>query len=229
MRDHIEFFRTWAKDLRCAHGHSADADLMDAAMDEIEGLRARTEELAIAETEVQRLQAFIDQDWKKTTELRLKSAGPAEDGSFGFNIQGTLIPLIAEHLAQTFKAMEGENYVCIEFNHEELGPMMINLQRRLGEMPATKAARLAKEVERLRAALAPFASIPPVCLSALDETPLYAANYWCVVGRPDKSHFTREDLARARECLGLEVALFKAVPAASEGDQDPSEEEATEG
>ncbi len=92
------------------------------------------------------------------------------------------------------------------------------------------------ELESLRAratkleeALKPFASIPPVCLSALDETPLYAAHYWCVVGRPDKTHFTRDDLARARDCLGLEVALFKAVPAASEGGQDTAEGDTAEG
>ncbi len=99
MKDHIEFFRTWAKDLRCAHGQSVDADQMDAAMDELERLRDR--------------------------------------------------------------------------------------------------------VARLEEAIQPFASIPPVTLSALDDSPLYAANYWCVVGRPDKSHFTREDLARARKCLGI--------------------------
>ncbi len=125
MKDHVEFFRTWAKDLRCAHGNSADADLMDAAMDDLEGLRARA--------------------------------------------------------------------------------------------------------AKLEEAIKPFASIPPVCLSALDGAPLYAAHYWCVVGRPDKTHFTREDLARARDCLGLEVALFKAVSAASGGGQDPSEEDTAKG
>lgn len=58
--------------------------------------------------------------------------------------------------------------------------------------------------QRLREAtkiIRPFAAIPPVVYSATDEKPLYAAHYWAVVGRPDKSHFTREDLARARGFL----------------------------
>lgn len=57
--------------------------------------------------------------------------------------------------------------------------------------------RLSEATEIIR----PFAAIPPVTLSELDQIPLYAAHYWAVVGRPDKSHFTREDLARARAFL----------------------------
>ncbi len=105
-------------------------------------------ELAHARDEIARLQAFIDRDWKKTTELWLKGAGPAADGSFGFDIQGTIIPLIVEHLAQTFKSMGGENYVNMEFRHEELGPLLLSLQRLHGELPGAKAARLEKEVEQ---------------------------------------------------------------------------------
>lgn len=63
---------------------------------------------------------------------------------------------------------------------------------------------LSQERDRLREALAPFADIPPVTLSELDRRPLYAAHYWCVIGSPDKTHFTREDLARARAALNKE-------------------------
>ena len=60
------------------------------------------------------------------------------------------------------------------------------------------------ERHHLRDALAPFANIPPVTLSEGDQRPLYAAHYWCVIGSPDKTHFTREDLARARAALNKE-------------------------
>ena len=63
---------------------------------------------------------------------------------------------------------------------------------------------LSQERDRLREALAPFASIPPVTLSEGDQRPLYAAHYWCVIGSPDKTHFTREDLACARAALNKE-------------------------
>lgn len=60
---------------------------------------------------------------------------------------------------------------------------------------------LSQEGDRLRAALEPFANIPPVTLSEGDQRPLYAAHYWCVIGSPSKTHFTREDLVRARAAL----------------------------
>ena len=73
---------------------------------------------------------------------------------------------------------------------------------------ATHLGKAGEEIDRLRERLAaaedtirPFANIPPVTYSELDEAPLYAAHYWAVVGHPDKSHFTREDLAQARAFL----------------------------
>ena len=107
---------------------------------EIEALRSENE----------RLQAMVDGDFKKATEIRLREAGPGPDGSFHFDLQATIVPLIVEELAQTFKRMGGENYVSIEVNHDELGPLMLTLQRRLGETPAQKAARLAAEVAALK-------------------------------------------------------------------------------
>lgn len=70
----------------------------------------------------------------------------------------------------------------------------------VGRVDAYVAAlreRLAAAEETIR----PFANIPPVVYSELDNAPLYAAHYWAVVGHPDKSHFTREDLAQARAFL----------------------------
>ncbi len=52
------------------------------------------------------------------------------------------------------------------------------------------------EIERLRKALAPFAAIPPV--KYLDGP---APFYWCVVGNPNKVHFTHADVERAKAAL----------------------------
>ena len=53
---------------------------------------------------------------------------------------------------------------------------------------------LSQERDRLREALEPFAAIPPADVGT-------AKHYWCVIGNPCMSHFTREDLARARAAL----------------------------
>lgn len=52
MQDHVEFFRSWARDIRASSGPSADADQIEAAADEIENLRRS---LAEAEADNARL------------------------------------------------------------------------------------------------------------------------------------------------------------------------------
>lgn len=56
------------------------------------------------------------------------------------------------------------------------------------------SARLACQFARALEALKPFAEIPEADVGT-------AAHYWVVIGTPDKSHFTREDLRRARSVL----------------------------
>lgn len=125
-------------------------------MSEIDELRKENE----------RLQAVLDGDFKKSAELSLKRAEyPAADGSLRLDLQATIIPLIAEHLAQIFKMEGGENYLGIEFNHPELGPMMLNIQRRFGETPAAQNVRLKAELEEARGIMRDFMS----CMCADDE------------------------------------------------------------
>lgn len=90
--------------------------------------------------EIERLQALFEGRWKDAAEAYLKSAGPGRDGTFEFNIKVGIVPLIAAHLAATFKAMGGKNYIQIEVNHDELGPLVLTMQRRLGKLPAVVAA-----------------------------------------------------------------------------------------
>lgn len=65
------------------------------------------------------------------------------------------------------------------------------------EQLSAEIAKLKAELEEAREAVKPFAAIPPVVISEVTDEPLWAAHYWCVVGHPDKSHFTRDDLKRA--------------------------------
>lgn len=129
-------------------------------MSEIDELRKENE----------RLQAVLDGDFKKSAELSLKRAEyPTADGSLRLDLQATIIPLIAEHLAQIFKMEGGENYLGIEFNHPELGPMMLNIQRRLGETPAAQNVRLKAELEQAREIITDF--MPAALNGVMNEKP----------------------------------------------------------
>jgi hypothetical protein len=99
-----------------------------------------------------RLQALVDGRFKDEAQMILNHA-EARGGRFEIAVQAPIVMAMVEHLATTFKEMGGENYVCIEMNHDELGPMILSIQRRFGEMPAAKAARLEAENARLREAL----------------------------------------------------------------------------
>lgn len=112
------------------------------------------EELDYLRSENARLQALVDGRFKDAAEARLVRAGPDADGKFTIDIQSTMIPMIAEHMAVAFKAMGGENYVQFELGHEELGPLVLTLQRKWGELPATIASREKARAEKAEAELA---------------------------------------------------------------------------
>jgi hypothetical protein len=65
---------------------------------------------------------------------------------------------------------------------------------------ADAIASLQGEVERLKAALKPFADIPSVSLFPEGGVEM-AKHYWAVIGAPDRSHFTQTDLIRARAAI----------------------------
>lgn len=112
------------------------------------------EEIAYLRAENDRLQALVDGRFKDAAEARLVRAGPDADGKFTIDIQSTLVPMIAEHMAVAFKAMGGENYVQFELGHDELGPLVLTLQRKWGELPATIATRERARADKAEAELA---------------------------------------------------------------------------
>lgn len=111
-------------------------------------------DLLEAADDLEHSKAVAEERWKDAAQLYLRSAGPNGKGAFEFNMHATIMPLIAEHLAETFRGLGGENYVQIEVNHDELGPLVLTMQRRLGELPATIAARERARADAAEAKLA---------------------------------------------------------------------------
>lgn len=116
-------------------------------------MEALTEEGWLSPSEVAPLQAAADGRMKEAAQLYIKSMRTNYKGEFQLELRASIVPLIAEYLAQTFKAMGGENYVDIEINHDELGPLILRMQRRFGEQPSTVAAKERERAERLEKAL----------------------------------------------------------------------------
>lgn len=115
--------------------------LRDMALSLIADRTKLAANLARVEGERDHAQAIADGRWQDAAKIFVKSMNFSPETGFKFDLQATIVPLIAAHLAETFKAMGGENYVDIEINHEELGPLMLRMQRRWGEQPSTVAMR----------------------------------------------------------------------------------------
>lgn len=76
---------------------------------------------------------------------------------------------------------------------EEITRLRVESERKRQRynLAVARVSELEAENAVLREALEPFANIPPVAIDT-------AKHYWCVIGSPDRTHFTREDLERAR-------------------------------
>jgi len=86
-------------------------------------------------------------------ELRLNSAGPKKDGGFGFEFSGGVCQLLAEAYADQFKQSGAINYLELLFDHTEIGPLTITMQRVEGLTPAQKLAKVEAERDALAAEL----------------------------------------------------------------------------
>lgn len=83
-------------------------------------------------------------------ELRLHGAGPRTDGGFGFEFSGGVCQLLAEAYADQFRESGAVNYLELLFNHTEIGPLTITMQRVEGLTPAQKLARAETERDALQ-------------------------------------------------------------------------------
>jgi len=73
--------------------------------------------------EIAYLRAIANGKFADAAQMRLHHAGLEEDKTFVF---------ITAKLAAQFKAIGASNYVQIEVNHEELGPLTLTIQRQRG-------------------------------------------------------------------------------------------------
>ncbi|WP_288476691.1 hypothetical protein [uncultured Pantoea sp.] len=74
-------------------------------------------------------------------EMRLHGAGPRADGGFGFEFSGGVCQLLADAYAEQFKQSGAINYLELLFQHSEIGPLTITMQRVEGLTPAQKLAQ----------------------------------------------------------------------------------------
>lgn len=84
-------------------------------------------------------------------EMRLHGAGPRSDGGFGFEFSGGVCQLLAEAYAEQFKQSGAINYLELLFQHSEIGPLTITMQRVDGLTPAQKLAQAENERDSLAA------------------------------------------------------------------------------
>ena len=101
-------------------GDALTADMLDEFHGFVqEELAALLEE---KNAEIAYLRAIVNGKFADAAQMRLHHAG-LEEETFVF---------IAAHLAAQFKAIGDTNYVQIEVNHEELGPLTLTIQRQRG-------------------------------------------------------------------------------------------------
>src|SRR5579875_2303715 len=148
----------------------------------------------------------------------LKSAGPTADG-FVFEFQSNVIPILAEHLAEQFKAAGGENYVSFEIDHKDLGPLILRIQRRSGETPEKQAQDRAAEITTLRHRLAALESelarLRQVPEDAVEAAARAAVAWFLHAGAPASCHLWDALIPETREhwCATARAALAAATPA----------------
>lgn len=83
-------------------------------------------------------------------EVRLHSAGPRADGGFGFEFSGSICQLMAEAYAEQFRQSGAVNYLELLFNHSDIGPLTITMQRVEGLTPAQKLAQAEAQRDELQ-------------------------------------------------------------------------------
>lgn len=86
-------------------------------------------------------------------EVRLNKAEPKPDGSFGFTFSGFAVQIMAEAFADQFKSSGAVNYLELLFEHKEIGPLTVTMQRVEGLTPSQKLAAAEQREEHLKASV----------------------------------------------------------------------------
>lgn len=82
-------------------------------------------------------------------EVRLNKAEPKHDGSFGFTFSGFAVQLMAGSMAQQIKDSGAVNYLELRFQHRDIGPLTVTMQREEGLTPAQKLAQAEARIDEL--------------------------------------------------------------------------------
>lgn len=82
-------------------------------------------------------------------EVRLNKAESQPDGSFGFTFSGFAVQIMAESFADQFRESGAVNYLELLFEHKEIGPLTVTMQRTQGLTPAQKLAKAEAERDEL--------------------------------------------------------------------------------
>lgn len=141
-----------------------------------------------ARTEMERLRALAEGRFRDAEALRTKSFSMAEGEGTEVSFQGEVVQVVAAGLAAAFKDAGGANYLALELEHEELGPLVLTMQRRWGKEPYKVAGELRAALEDIM--------IPVEAGSLLDTD-------------ADRNFRDSRQAARARELLAEAVPLAR--------------------
>ncbi|WP_223501764.1 hypothetical protein [Serratia sp. JSRIV006] len=130
----------------CGDGLRAKVDKLTAAMKET-GVRAKACMDAFEGIETDRIAGKTLGEFL-AGEVRLNKAEPKQDGSFGFTFSGFAIQMMAEAFAEQFKAAGAVNYLELLFQHDELGPLTVTMQRVEGLTPTQKLAAAEQRLQQ---------------------------------------------------------------------------------
>lgn len=99
-----------------------------------------------AAMEIARLTALIEKRWK---DARVLSLGPDGRGAFQLSVQTDLAGLMADHLLAIMQAEGGPNFVQMEVDHPDMGPLTFSIERRLGRSAAEQLREAKLRIEEL--------------------------------------------------------------------------------
>jgi hypothetical protein len=98
--------------------------------------------------EIERLKALFDGRFR---DARLLSAAPDGKGAFVLDIQSGLSGIMAENMVAILRGEGAPNFVQVEANHPEDGPLTFTIERRRGRSPAVQLAEAKARIAELEA------------------------------------------------------------------------------
>lgn len=152
-----QFAAAVARDRRTEDASDADG------RDLVERLRAMSTEgdgdaalRAEAAVEIERLRALLAEDFVEAA--RLERLGIVRGSPLEAVFTAPVMRVVAAHLAEALRLAEAPNWLELQVAHEELGPLVLTVQRAWGETPGRTAARLAERIRTLEASAAALRS-----------------------------------------------------------------------